>query len=159
MYMYVPMLDQYQYHYPTEDDRAWLEEALAGQTIFTASDAIACASSCDESASKFKISRIFSRKSDNERLCWVMQDVLANVYILSNAICVHPLYRNQGIAKSLIIEDTAWQYQVNSWNLSMMIHMFAPTAYINYPSTWMPEYEWESMPPQSGALFEKMKLK
>jgi len=60
--MYNLYLDEFQWHFPTEDDRTWLEEALANQTLITASDAIRVAAESDPTANIVYLSQIVSTR-------------------------------------------------------------------------------------------------
>lgn len=123
--MYTPYLETYQYHFPTEDDRAWLEEALTGQDVFTVDRALDVAENCDTTYQHFYISRIISRQTDNQRLCWTLHDVnKTQGYVYLLAICTHPDFRGQGITRSIGQELTDWQRTVNPWGLSQNIIAF-----------------------------------
>lgn len=142
--MYTPYLETYQYHFPTESDRAWLEQTLTGQDFFTASDAINVAASCNTENDQFRISRIISRQSDNQNLCWTLHDVNKSAgYIQIIAICTHPDFRGQGITKHIGEELTRWQKTVNPWNLNHNIILF-DTSFINSPKNMYGD-QWQDM--------------
>lgn len=142
--MYTPYLENYQYHFPRENDRTWLEEALEGQPFFSASDAISIAASCNVEDEQFRISRIISRQVDNKNLCWTLHNVnRAAGYVEIVAICTHPNFRGQGITKHIGEELTRWQKTVNPWNLKYNIIPFS-TSFINSPKNMYGD-QWQEM--------------
>ena len=149
-FMYTPYLTNYQYHFPTESDRVWLEEALVGQDHFSAEDAITLAAACDETQNIFKISRIISRQSDNERLCWMLHQVIKPESIVILAVATHPNFRGQKITKAIGAELVEWQKQVNPWNLKRNIIAYKPT-FINAPSA-MYNGNWNKYPGTSSGF-------
>lgn len=107
--MYNLYLDEFQWHFPTEEDRDWLEEALAGQTLITASDAIRVAAESDPTAAIVYRSQIVSTQANNERVLWMHHIVNHSARTMSlDAIAAHPAYRGQGITKRVLQEAADW---------------------------------------------------
>jgi len=107
--MYNLYLDEFQWHFPTEDDRTWLEEALADQTLITASDAIRVAAESDPTANIVYRSQIVSTQVNNERVLWMNHIVNRSARTMAlDAIATHPNYRGQGITKRILQEALDW---------------------------------------------------
>ena len=107
--MYNLYLDEFQWHFPTEDDRTWLEEALANQTLITASDAIRVAAESDPTANIVYRSQIVSTQVNNERVLWMHHIVNRSARTMAlDAIATHPNYRGQGITKRILQEAVDW---------------------------------------------------
>jgi len=107
--MYNLYLDEFQWHFPTEDDRTWLEEALANQTLITASDAIRVAAESDPTANIVYLSQIVSTQVNNERVSWMHHIVNRSAKVMdTDGLFTHPNYRGQGITKRLYLEYVRW---------------------------------------------------
>ena len=116
--MYNLYLDNFQWHSPTEDDRVWLEEALAGQTVFTASDAIRVAAESDPTAAIVYQSKIVSTQVNNERILYMLTVVNRSARTMAlDAIATHPNYRGQGITKRVVQESVDWWKITNPFDI------------------------------------------
>jgi len=97
--MYIHMKDDYQFHIPTEWDRAWLEETMTTK-LYTPSQAIEQAEwngISPDFVSPIHFSRIISRNSDNARIAW-MFSTITNKTICTHAVAIHPSFRGQGFS-------------------------------------------------------------
>jgi hypothetical protein len=117
---YISLGPNYQWHFATEEDRSWLEEALTNHQYANASMAIAMNENLNENNDRFKFSRIASDKSGN-RILWVSQRVMRSKNSLTIlAIAIHPNYRNQDYIRQIAVEEFAWLKNENRWNVSTL---------------------------------------
>jgi len=125
--MYTNIGNGYQTHLPAEDDRAWVEECLAGNAYWTV-DTIFNAASPDETLSTFKIARIFSYSETGQKLGIVLHEVVKPMDSLVNyGIVVHPDHRQLGIGHSATEQLLRWDRDQNIWNLQYIYFVFEST--------------------------------
>jgi len=110
----------YTWHFSTENDRQWLEEAITDTTYANASLAISLNQDLNENADRFKMSRIAS-DNDGNRILWVSQRVVrlkSTLTIL--AIAIHPNFRLQNYIRQIAAEEFAWLKNENRWNVTYL---------------------------------------
>ena len=112
--------DIWQFHYVTEQDRSWLEEALEGSD-YTAQQAIDFGAEERVDAPEvppfpsFYVSRIYSRTFDPRPVAWLLNRVHGNVNILVSFL-LHPEFRGQNLVKELANAlQTATRLGRNPW--------------------------------------------
>ncbi len=105
------MKDDYQFHIPTEWDRAWLEETMTTE-LYTPSQAIEQAEwngISSDFVSPINFSRIISRNSDNARIAW-MFSIITNKTICTHAVAIHPSFRGQGFLRPVTEASYFWSF-------------------------------------------------
>lgn len=121
---YINVGNGYQTHLPTEEDRTWVEECLADNPYWT-TDTIFNAASPDETASNFKIARVFSYSETGQKLGVVLHEVFKPLNTLVNyGIVVHPSQRQVGVAHDFTKQLLRWDRDVNTWNLQYIYFLF-----------------------------------
>ena len=109
--MYIHMKDDYQFHIPTEWDRAWLEETMTTE-LYTPSQAIEQAEwdgTSSDFISPINFSRIISRNSDSARIAW-MFSTITNKTICTHAVAIHPSFRGQGFLRPVTEASYFWSF-------------------------------------------------
>ena len=109
--MYIHMKDDYQFHIPTEWDRAWLTETMTTE-LYTPSQAIEQAEwngISPDFVSPIKFSRIISRNSDNARIAWMLSTIV-NKTICTHAVAIHPSFRGQGFLRPVTEASYFWSF-------------------------------------------------
>jgi len=109
--MYILMKENYQFHIPTEDDRAWLEETLTNG-LFTSDDAIDSNNWDAVTASAtqpLKFSRIISRVSDNTRMAWMLSQIVNNT-MHTYAVAIHPSFRHKRNLRPITEASYFWSF-------------------------------------------------
>ena len=116
--MVIEIGSKYQWHFTSESDRAWLEEAFVG-TTFTASYAISVNNNLNEELPCFAFTRIFSDIATSSNILWVSESI-QNRKKTTKAGAIHPNYRNLDLVRDIGNEDLNWLTSVNRWNLEII---------------------------------------
>lgn len=107
--MYTLMQTNYQFHIPTETDRAWLAETMTAG-LFTPDNAIDYGiwdGSSESVTYPLRFSRIISRVSDNQRIAWALSKIVESTTCM-HAFAVHPDFRGQRLARGIVEESAHW---------------------------------------------------
>jgi hypothetical protein len=119
--------------WPTEDDREWILETCADSKILTPEESISLFMPPKPEAidGAFFVSRVYRRKSDNERIMVVCNRYdIPNNNITFSGIGIHPDHRRQGHGAGYSNESWAWA-EANPWfheNIKTSIYLHHPVA-------------------------------
>jgi hypothetical protein len=131
------------WHFSTENDRPWLEEALTDRA--TSYLAISLNEGLNENAERFKMSRIASDNEGN-RILWVAQRVANNTLTILS-IAIHPFYRSENYIRKIAAEEFAWLKNENRWNVT---HLEWPTSLEHITGNNL--FSWRSIPAGNSTL-------